>query len=189
MNYFSKGNLPTDLSFIKLPILLLLTTLLAHQSFGQNILIKGNGETILYKKIKFEDGYVLIVGEDKEKKKIKEDEVLGYYQGSSEKIFYKKKIITDNSNERPLVIFAHKKDTAGFEYLEREEAGRINLYIRSEHSGSPVTVGPNGTMTPGTSTVTDYYYAEKDGRYENVYISRTPSGQIRGLSRIKIIPE
>ena len=171
MNYFSKGNLPTDLSFIKLPILLLLTTVLAHQSFGQNILIKGNGETIFYKRIKFEDGYVLIVGEDREKKKIKEDEVLGYYQGSSEKIFYKKKIITDNSNERPLVIFAHKKDTAGFEYLERVETGRINLYKRSEHSGSPGHMGPNGMMTGGTSTVTDYYYAEKDGLYENVYIT------------------
>ena len=171
MNYFSKRNLLRGPGFIKLLRVLLLTAVSVHYSLGQNVLIKQNGETIPCRKIKFEGGYALIVGEDKEKRKINEDEVLGYYQGSSEKILYKKKIIADNSNEKPLVIFAHSRDTAGFEYLEREEAGRINLYVREEHTGGPGHMGPNGTMTASTATSTYYYYAEKDGIYKNVYIT------------------
>ena len=146
----------------------LLLSILSHLAYSQDILIKTNGEEISFKKIKLQDDFVEIVKEDREKLKVNHDEIVGYYEDHSQKIYYKQPIVPDN--ERRLEIFKTRKDN-GYEYLEREETGKINLYKRVVTSMTPGHMGPGGTMSAGTSSSTTYYYAEDDDQYGNVYIT------------------
>lgn len=148
--------------------ILLLLTVLSHVSFGQHILIKNDGEKIPYKRIKFLDGYVQVVDEDRDKIKVSENDLMGYYDEHYQRIFYKKPMVPNN--ETRIEIFPTKRDETKFEYLEREEIGRINLYKKEIVSGSPMTVASGGIVSGGTSS-TIYYYAEKDGAYKNVFIT------------------
>ena len=142
----------------------------AYPSFGQNVLIKMDGQTQPYKKIKFQEEYVEIVVEgSKEKIKIGEDKVVAYYDNDLRTIFYKKPIVPDL--EEQFKILPDKRRKKAFEYLEREEVGAVNIYIRIESSGSPGTMGASGVMTAGTNTTTTYYYAEKGDVYKNIYVS------------------
>ena len=150
-------------------ICLILLVIVAYPSLGQNILIKVTGEKQPYKKIKFQAEYVEITTEKKEKIKISEDQVTGYYDNDFQTIYYKKPIVPDL--EVDFEILPEKRDKRQFDYLERTEVGAVNLYIRTESSGSPGTMGASGVMTGGTNTTTTYYYAEKGDVYKNVYVS------------------
>lgn len=147
--------------------IILLLTVLSHAAFSQHFLVKKNGENVPYKKIKFEDVYVELTSNDKKKTKVGEEDIIGYYDDNYRKIYYRQPIVPDN--ETRLEFFPKKRE--GFNYLERVEAGRINLYMRVESSGSPGGFSANGTMSAGTATTTTYYYAEKGDHYKNVYIT------------------
>lgn len=152
---------------LKFTILFLVTV--AYSSFCQNVLIKTNGETLSCKRLKFKDGYVEVVREGKGKMKVSEDDIAGYYDELNyQTIFYKKPIVADN--EENFDLFPDKRDRNKFNYLEREEVGKINLYKRIKATGSPGRMTPIG-MTPSTMNTTVYYYAEKDGEYKNVFIT------------------
>jgi hypothetical protein len=125
---------------------------------AQNLLIKKDGEHVPYKKLKKSNGYYEAIQDNKVKVKLLVGEVIGFYDGNLQKISYKKPLVKNNEK---LLFPLNAVDTAnGFQVLEREEVGKINLYKKEVFSGSGAS-----------STSTTYYYAEKAEVFLNVFIT------------------
>src|SRR5688500_1416950 len=92
----------------------------ASSSYAQDLLIKTNGTTIPYKKLKWDEGIGTVTTDKNQKIAIREAEVFGIYEEFSQRVSYKKPNIPLNENGQ-----GKQKEVSGFQYLQKEESGKI----------------------------------------------------------------
>lgn len=130
--------------------LVLLCLVAAYSSYSQDLLIKTDGTTIPYKKIKWDNGMAMVTTNKNEKVTVREEEVFGKYEEVNQRISYKKPNV-------PLVE-GKKVEVSGFQFLQREESGAINLYV---------------TSIPRGNSTASCYYGEKGNELKNIMITHS----------------
>jgi len=143
-------------------LLLLLCIVSAFSSYAQDLLIKTDGTTIPYKKLKWDEGIGTVTTDKNQKITIREVEVFGIYEEFNQRVSYKKPNIPLNENGQ-----GKQKEGNGFQYLQKEETGTINLYKEEIISSYRGASGTNHT----SSTI--YYYAEKGNEFKNIMTTGT----------------
>lgn len=146
---------------MKFPLLLSFFIVIKTTLFAQNLLVKKNGETVPYKKLKWEEHAAELTTDKKQKIRVQASEVNAIFEGNMQRVLYKKPRVSHNEKT---ISFSSHIDTAGFQFLAKEAAGKITLYkeeiVNSYRSGG---------MAYATSTI--YYYAEKGKEFKNVLIT------------------
>ena len=119
----------------------------ASSSYSQDLLIKTDGTTIPYKKLKWDESIVAVTTDKNEKITVREENVFGMYDEINQRVLYKKPNVPLNDNAQP------KKEVSGFQYLQKEESGMINLYMK---------------LYEGGKSSIYYFYAEKGNEFKNI---------------------
>ena len=129
---------------------ILLCIVAAYSSYSQDLLLKTDGTTIPYKKIKWDDGMAILTTDKNQKVTVREEEVFGKYEEFNQRVSYKKPNV-------PLVQ-GKNKEVSGFQFLQKEESGAIKLYM---------------TTIPSGSSTAYSYYAEKGNELKNIMITHS----------------
>jgi hypothetical protein len=146
-------------------ILFALVITIPQISFSQNLLLKQNGEAIPYRKMKFKGDSVQILDEGRDKIRISEHDIAGYFDAATRLVYFQKPYTDDDPY---FILFPNNKESKNYEYLPLKEPGKINVFQRIESSPPSTHTGPDGMMTT-TSNSTTYYYAQKGDHYGHVF--------------------
>ena len=146
-------------------ILLVLLLTIPQIALSQNLLIKKNGETIPFRKMKFKGDSIQILDEGRDKVRISEHDIAAYFAASTRLVYFQKPYTDDDPY---FILFPNKKESKNYEYLPLIEPGKISVFERIESAPPSTRTGPDGMMTTTTYSTT-YYYAQKDDRYGHVF--------------------
>jgi hypothetical protein len=145
--------------------LFLVLVVISQISSAQNFLIKQNGETIPYRKMKFKGDSVQILDEERDKVRISEHDIAGYFDVATRLVYFQK---PQAENDPYFLLFPNKKESKNYEYMPLREPGKINIFERVETAPPSSHMGTNGVMTT-TYNSTTFYYAQKENHYGHVF--------------------